>query len=432
MTDPISRRTFLATSALTAGTVATGAAPRPHARPRRAGPNEQIVLGFIGTGGMGRGLIDRFKGFDDVRIAAVCDVFEAHALEAVSATGASPDVYNDFRRVLDRDDIDAVVVATPDHWHAIPTINACQAGKDVYCEKPLAWSIGEGALVAKASEKYQRVTQMGNLIHATDNYHRIVEIVQSGCLGKIAKTRVWMTRPADDDLGNPSNTAPPAGADYDFWLGPAPDRSFNPNRFTFSWRYFWDYGGGYLSDFVCHLADPILWGMKANAPESVVAAGGRYVFDDNAETPDTLEVVYTFPETWQLVWSLQSAAPHGLRGRSSGIEFVGTKGTLHGHYDDYVILPNDGEEIEEPEPFLPRSVGHHREWLDHIKSRELCSCNFRYGHDLSAVGHLGNIALRTGTALNWDHANERITNNESANAFLFRSEYRKPWTLPEV
>ncbi|RUL89784.1 Gfo/Idh/MocA family protein [Tautonia sociabilis] len=435
MTDPISRRNFLASSALAAGAMAagTGTGPAVGASPRRRrpGPNEQVVLGFIGTGGMGRGLINRFKDFDDVRIAAVCDVYEPHALEAVSVSGASPEVYSDFRRVLDREDIDAVVVATPDHWHAIPTILACQAGKDVYCEKPLAWSIGEGARVADASEKYRRVTQMGNLIHATDNYHRIAEIVQSGCLGKISKARVWMVRSADDDLGNPPDGTPPAGADYTMWLGPAPERPFNPNRFTFRWRYFWDYGGGYLSDFVCHLVDPVLWGMKTTAPETIVASGGRFVLEDNGETPDTMEVVWGFPG-WQLVWSQQTDAPHGFRGRSAGIEFVGTKGTLHGHYNDYVILPNPGEEVIEPEPFLPRSQGHHREFIDKIKSRELCSCNFRYGHELSALGHMGNIALKTGSALKWDAKAGRFSNSDEANTHLFRPEYRAPWTLPEV
>ncbi|QDV38113.1 Gfo/Idh/MocA family protein [Tautonia plasticadhaerens] len=436
MTDPISRRNFLASSALAAGSLAAGASAaagtRPHPRPGRPGPNEQIVLGFIGTGGMGRGLINRFKSFDDVKIGAVCDVYEPHALEAVSASGQSPDVYGDFRRVLDRDDLDAVVVATPDHWHAIPTIMACQAGKDVYCEKPLAWSIGEGGRVAKASEKYGRVTQMGNLIHATDNYHRIAELVQSGGLGKVTKARVWMARSAQDDIGSPPNGQPPSGCNYDMWLGPAPERPFNPNRFTFNWRFFWDYGGGFLSDFVCHLVDPVLWGMKATAPELVVAGGGRYVLDDNGETPDTLEVIYKFPEKWDLVWSLQSDAPHGFHGRGAGVEFVGTKGTLHGHYDDYTIIPNPGEEVVEPEPFLPRSQGHHREWLDKIKTRELCSCNFRYGHQLSAIGHMGNIAFRTEKALKWDAEAERFTNAEEANAYLFREQYRKPWALPEV
>ncbi len=203
----------------------------------QAPASESIVLGFIGVGGMGSGLLNTFKKFPNVRVAAVCDVYEKHALRAQSAAEGKPEVYHDFRKVLDRKDIDAVVIATPDHWHAIPTILACQAGKDVYCEKPLTHRIVEGRAVVAAAEKSKRITQMGNLIHAGENYHRVVEIVRSGILGKISKTRVWMA--ADrSGLGKPADCDPPSGCDYDFWLGPAPQHAFNPNRFTFNWRWY--------------------------------------------------------------------------------------------------------------------------------------------------------------------------------------------------
>jgi len=431
MRPPISRRTFLGAS--TAGLAAGSASviPRP-ARARPIGANERITLGFIGTGGMGRGLINRFKQFDDVAIAAVCDVYEQHARQAASAAASDPVVFKDFRRLIDRDDLDAIVVATPDHWHAIPTILACQAGKDVYCEKPLAWCVEEGSRIVRAARKHDRVTQMGNLIHATENYHRVAEVLQSGCLGRVTKARVWMARNDQDFLGRPADTEPPSGCDYDFWLGPAPKRPFNPNRFTFNWRYFWDYAGGLLADFVCHLVDPIHWGLRATAPQRIAGTGGRFALDDHGETPDTFDVTYLYAGGWQLVWSLQSRAPHGFHGRSAGLEVAGTKGTLHAHYNDYVILPNPGETIEEPEPFLPRSVGHHREWLDAIKTRARCSCDFGYGHELTNVGHLGNIAIRTGKTLEWDADAERVTNDEAANDYLNRSEYRAPWRLPEV
>ena len=241
------------------------------------------MLGFIGVGGMGTGLINTFKEFPEVEIAAVCDVYEPHLRRAQSAAGGTPETYGDFRRVLDRKDIDAVVIATPDHWHGIPTILACQAGKDVYCEKPLAHRIQEGRAMVQAAEKYKRVTQMGNLIHAGENYHRVVEIVRSGVLGKISQTRVWMA--ADrSGLGRPADGSPPAGCDYDFWLGPAPARPFNPNRFTFNWRYFWDYGGGILTDFCCHIVDLVHWAMDVDAPRTISAVGGRYALDDNARS----------------------------------------------------------------------------------------------------------------------------------------------------
>jgi predicted dehydrogenase len=435
------RREFLAASALAA---AAQDAPKPagpgRTEPAGAGkalrvpPSEKITLGFIGTGGMGTGLINTFKGFPQVQIAAVCDVHEPHRLRAQSASGGSPEAYGDFRRFLDRKDIDAVVIATPDHWHAIIAIMACQAGKDVYCEKPLAHRIQETRAMVTAADKARRVTQMGNLIHAGKNYHRVVEIVRSGVLGKITKTRVWMA--ADRrGLGRPADGPPPPGCDYDFWLGPAPLRSFNPNRFTFNWRYFWDYGGGILMDFCCHIVDLVHWAMDVDAPRTISAVGGRYALDDNAEVPDTLEVAYEYQkgdDKFLMVWSQTDANPHGIEGQGLGIMFQGTEATLVADYEHYRIIPTKkGGKIDEPPVTLPRSVGHHREWLDAIKSRSQCSCHFDYGHRLTSVGHLGNISLWTGEKLRWDPVAERITNHESANQFLTK-EYRKPWTLPVV
>jgi predicted dehydrogenase len=402
-------------------------------KPGPAPASESIVLGFIGVGGMGTGLLNIFKGFPDVRVAAVCDVYNPHLRRAQSAADGKPETYSDFRKLLDRKDIDAVVVATPDHWHAIPTIMACQAGKDVYCEKPLTHRIAEGRAVVTAAEKYKRVTQMGNLIHAGENYHRVVEIVRSGALGRITKTRVWMA--ADrSGLGKPADCEPPAGCDYDFWLGPAPKRPFNPNRFTFNWRWFWDYGGGLLTDFCCHIVDPIHWAMEVEAPKTIAASGGRFGLADNAETPDTLEVVYEYEKDGKdflLVWSHTDANTHGIEDMGQGIMFQGTDATLVTNYNTHRIIAAKGRTIPEVPRTMPRSVGHHREWLDAIKTRVQCSCNFAYGHRLSSVGHLGNIALWTGEKLKWDGETERFTNHPEANRFLTK-EYRKPWSLPAV
>ncbi len=432
MTHPQpNRRSFLAASALAAsswnaGSRANSDDPRP-----KTSANDSITLGFIGVGGMGSGLLNIFKGHPDVRVAALCDVYEPHLQRAKAAAGGSPETYEDFRRVLDRKDVDAVVIATPDHWHAIPTILACQAGKDVYCEKPLAYRIGEGRAVVEAAKKHDRITQMGNLIHAGETYHRIVETVQSGVLGKITKCRAWMASQSRA-LGKPADSDPPVGCDYDLWLGPAPKRAFNANRFTFNWRYFWDYAGGQLCDFVCHLVDPIHWAMKVEAPVTIAATGGRYATDDNAETPDTLEVVYHYKEGFDLVWSQIGNNAHGFEGRGAGIEFQGTNGTLHGHYNDFKVVAENGKTIKLPRSSLPRPASHHREWLDAIKSRRPTSCHFEYGHQISNVGHLGNISLWTGEKLVWDPRAERIVNHPDANKHLFREEYRAPWTLPKI
>jgi len=445
------RREFLAAGALAAASQADGkertggraepsqtgnkdqARDQAKSEPKPVAPGEKVVLGFVGVGGMGTGLLEIFKKFPDVAIAAVCDVYEPHARRAQSAAGGTPEVYGDFRRLLDRKDIDAVVIATPDHWHGITTILACQAGKDVYCEKPLAHRIQEGRAMVQAAGKYKRVTQMGNLIHAGENYHRVVEIVRSGVLGKISKTRVWLA--ADrSGMGRPQDGPPPAGCDYDFWLGPAPRRSFNPNRFTFNWRYFWDYGGGILTDFCCHIVDLVHWAMDVDAPRTISATGGRYALADNAEVPDTLEVTYEYEKGDQkflMVWSQTDASSHGLENQGLGIMFQGTEATLVASYNTYRIIPEKGGKIEEPTRSLPRSAGHHREWIDALKTRAQCSCHFGYGHRLTTVGNLGNISLWTGEKLKWDPVAERIVNHPEANQHLTK-EYRKPWNLPNV
>ena len=432
MTDRTSRRDFLAASsaALALGGVASSA--RAQDQPQKAvGANEKIVLGFIGVGGMGSGLLNIFKAMPDVEVGAVCDVYEPHALKAKAAAGGTPEVFRDFRQLLDRKDIDAVVVATPDHWHAIPSILACQAGKDVYCEKPLAHLVPEGRAMVTAAEKNKRVTQMGNLIHAGENFHRVAEIVQSGVLGKISKTRVWMN---DDKpgIGSPPDGPAPTGLDYDFWLGPAPAHAYNPNRSHFNWRYFWDYGGGVLGDFVCHLVDLVHWSMGVDAPETVAAIGGKYVLDDNTETPDTLEAIFHYAKGFDMVWTQTDASSHGFEGKKQGIEFQGRNATLFATYGTFQIFAENGRKIELPGPTLPRSVGHHREWLNAIKTRAQCSCHFEYGHRLATVGHLGNATLRTGAMLRWDREAERVTNNEEANRILAGPEPRSPWTLPAV
>jgi predicted dehydrogenase len=435
------RREFLASTALAAATQGDakapaekrGQSPRAKSEPARVAPSEKVVLGFIGVGGMGSGLINIFKKFPDVAIAAVCDVYEPHLRRAQSSSGGTPETHSDFRKVLEHKDLDAVVIATPDHWHGITTIMACQAGKDVYCEKPLAHRIDEGRAMVRAAEKYKRITQMGNLIHAGENYHRVVEIVRSGVLGKISKTRVWMA--ADrSGLSRPRDGQPPAGCDYDFWLGPAPTRPFNPNRFTFNWRYFWDYGGGILTDFCCHIIDLVHWAMDVDAPQTVSAVGGRYALDDNCEAPDTLEVTYEYQKGDQkflMVWSQTDANAHGLENKGLGIMFQGTEATLVADYHSYRIIAEKGRKIDEPLKSLPRSVGHHREWLDAIKTRAQCSCHFGYGHRLTTVGSLGNISLWTGEKLAWDPVKERIINHPDANQYLTK-DYRKPWLLPSV
>jgi predicted dehydrogenase len=429
MKEP-TRREFLVASSATAVSALGGPAVAG-----RAPASESITLGFIGVGGMGSGLLNIFKKMPDVRVAAVCDVDESHLARAKSSADGKPEAYGDFRRVLDRKDIDAIVVATPDHWHAIPTILGLQAGKDVYCEKPLSFRIGEGRAMADAAANHKRVTQMGNLIHAGDNYRRAVEIVRSGVLGPIFRANVWMAGGARP-VGNSSDSAPPSGLDYDFWLGPAPKRPYNASRSHFNWRYCWDYGGGVLTDFVCHIVDLVHWAMEVDAPSTISATGGRFATGDVGETPDTLEVTYHYPKDkhgFTMVWTQTDRSPYAHENKHPGIMFQGTEGTLVADYGSCKIIPNaKGGKIDPPPKSIPSSVGHHREWLDAIKSRGPTSCHFEYGHRLSSVGHLGNIALWTGETLKWDAEAERVTNHPEANAHIWRHEYRGPWSIPKA
>jgi predicted dehydrogenase len=428
----ISRRHFIHSSA--AG-FATAIATTARAQKRPVAAAEKINLGVIGCGGMGNSNMREVQSQKDVNIVALADVDQqhlGHTMAAARAAKHKPTGYHDYRKLLDRQDLDGVIIATPDHWHAITSIHAMQAGKDVYCQKPLTHNLHEGQVMVQAARKYQCVTQMGNQVHATENYHRVVEIVQSGVLGDISLIRVWLAENRfPDGRGTAVTGQPPAELDYDFWLGPAPKRPYTKLRSHFTWRYFWDYGGGHFLDFVCHLHDLVHWGMQVNAPLAIAAAGGKSMIEDDSTTPNTLLATYEYPE-FLVEWSMTGTNAHGLEGRGAGVMFHGTQATLHCHYGDFKILPKGKDQpIELPEKSLTRSPGHERQWLDRIKTRELCDCDFEYGHRLTSVGHLGNIAYRTGEKIKWDAEAERVTNHPQANDFLTR-EYRVPYILPEA
>ncbi|MBI5085764.1 MAG: Gfo/Idh/MocA family oxidoreductase [Acidobacteria bacterium] len=397
-------------------------------------PSDRIRVGFIGLGGMGTGRLNGFMKHPDVVAAAVCDLDSTHLSRATALVektqGHKPAAYHDFRKLLDDKDIDAVMVATPDHWHALPLIHACQAGKDVFVEKPLSYSIGEGRAMVNAARRNKRVTQMGNHIHNDlPNYRRVVEIVKSGMLGKI--NRVYCSLASGSKgIGNPPDSAPPAELDYDFWLGPAPKRPYNPSRSHLNFRYFWDYSGGVFIDFWCHFTDVAYWALDLTAPRSVAAAGGRWTAGDNAETPDTIEVLYDFPEL-VLSWTVHPNGRPGYDHMGSSVIFEGTQATLVTNYSKHEIWIKGKQELNftRPPQSIPDSPGHIREFLDSIKSRQLTTCDVAYAHRLNKGGLLGNIAFRTGERIYWDDAKERIIGNPRADKQYVTRRYRKPWKL---
>ncbi|MEN6604608.1 MAG: Gfo/Idh/MocA family oxidoreductase, partial [Bryobacteraceae bacterium] len=309
---------------------------------RILGANDRIRLGQIGCGGMGSGDLATFLLYDDVECVVCCDVDDEMIGKTLKRNAArlakQPDVVKDFRRVIERKDVDALIVSTPDHWHALPTIYGFEAGKDVYVQKPLAVTIGEGRAMLEAAKRYKRVAQMGTQWRFGPHYKEAVEFVQSGKLGKIRQVRAWAYLDWVGGIGNPPDGDPPAGVDYNMWLGPAPKRPFNKNRYHFNWRWFWDYGNGLMSDWGVHLINIGMWAMGYNPPKTITSTGGKMVVDDNTETPDTQTAVYEFP-TYTFIWEHQMLGGVGIGGRPHGLCFSGGEGTLFVDASGFEVIP---------------------------------------------------------------------------------------------
>jgi predicted dehydrogenase len=421
------RRTFLRSS-FTAPALAAGA--------RAFAPSDRVRIGLIGCGGISVADTNAFLAHPGCEIVAVCDVDDAQIEKTLSRLEKlghqRPDAVKDFRRVVDRRDIDVCLICTPDHWHALPTIAACRSGKDVYVEKPLATSIGEGRAMGDAAREHGRVCQMGTHWRSGEHYREAVEMVRQGKIGKVRQVRCWAYLDWIRDIGTPAEGPVPPGVDYDMWLGPAPERPFNPNRFHFNFRWFWDYAGGLMTDWGVHLLNLALWAMGPEWPRSVFSSGGKYVLQDNSETPDTQITVYDFP-SYTLIWEHQVQCGLGPDRREHGVAFTGTEATL--------ILDSSGwEVIAEPKKRgmveMKRQsradervrAEHARNFLESVKSRQAPVENLEIGHHVSTVAHLGNLALRSKNRIEWDAGAERVINNEAASKFVTRP-YRAPWKL---
>jgi predicted dehydrogenase len=433
--NTVSRRRFIQRSSIAIGALPLfGGLVLPNSV-RAAAVSEKIRVGLIGCGGMGKGDLATFFLNPEVECPVVCDVDDKQIAEAIKLVqekrNSTPEAVKDFRRVLDRKDVDVLLIATPDHWHALPTVLGCQAGKDIYVEKPLATSIAEGRAMVEAAQRHNRVVQMGAHRRSSPTYKQAVEIVSSGKLGKVGLARAWAYLDWIRPIGNPPDGESPAGVDYDMWLGPAAKRKFNPNRFHFNFRWFWDYAGGLMTDWGVHLIQVLLWGMGPEFPKAVMSSGGKYVLEDNSETPDTQITVYDFP-SYTLVWEHKVGVGLGLNNRPWGMSFTGTEGTLIINDSGCEIVREPSKDTLEAKKFRggedPRPA-HVRNFLDCVKSRQQPVENLEVGHHISTVAHLGNIALRSGKKILWDAANERVTNDAEANR-LVSVNYREPWSLP--
>lgn len=430
-----SRRTFLRRSSLAACALPLAGGLVVSPTGRAAAASDKVRVGLIGCGGMGKGDLATFFLNAEVDCPVICDVDDAQLAEGVKLVqekrNHAPDTVKDLRRVLERKDIDAVLIATPDHWHAMATVLACQAGKDVYVEKPLALTIAEGRAMIEAAQRHQRVCQMGAQRLSSPTYAQAVDLVKSGKLGKVGLVRAWAYLDWIKPIGTPADGPAPSGVDYNQWLGPAPQRAFNSNRFHFNFRWFWDYAGGLMTDWGVHLIQVLLWAMGPEPPKAVMSSGGKYVLQDNSETPDTQITVYEFP-TYTLVWEHKVGVGLGLYNRPWGMSFTGTEGTLVINDGGWEVLREPTKDALEPRKYPggadPRPA-HVRNFLDCVKSRQAPVENLAVGHHVSTVAHLGNIALRTGRRVVWDAQAEKVVDDPKADA-LVGPTYRAPWKLP--
>jgi predicted dehydrogenase len=430
----LNRRRFLYSSAL-----ATAAAlgPRAIAAPKRRelSPNEKLNIAVIGAGG--RGATD-IAELSTENIVALCDVNEKH-LDAAAAKLPNAKKYIDFRKLYDESkDFDAVVVATTEHTHAFAVLPALKLGKHVYCEKPLAHNVWECRLLAEEAAKAKVVTQMGTQMHATDNFRRVVELVQSGSIGPVRDAHVWVSR-AWGDGNRPAESAPvPPSLHWDLWLGPAPERPFHPSYIEGQprWYKYWDFGGGTLPDLGSHWNDMAFWALKLRHPLTIEAHGPP----PNPETaPASYHISYEYGARGdmppvKLTWYQGTDKPSLYTDKqipqwNDGVLFIGDKGMLLANYHKHMLLPEQKfADFKHPDPFIPNSIGHWKEWVDACKTLKPTTCSFDYAGPLTEANHLGNVAYRTGTKIEWDAAKLKAKNCSDA-APLIRTEYRKGWKL---
>ncbi len=429
MQHRISRRQWLTQTAAIGALAAVG----PRAWATRQGPNEKLNIGIIGTSGRALGNIEGVQGEN---IVAVCDI-DDKLVDIASGRFPKAKTFADFRKLIEMPGLDAVVISTADHTHAPAAALALRAGKHVYCEKPLTHTVHEARTLAKLAAEAKVATQMGTQIHATDNYRRVVELVQAQAVGPIRAVHVWLGAAKWAGGERPITAEPvPPSLHWDLWVGPAPMRAYHSTYLPANWRRWWDFGNGTMGDMACHFMDLPFWALDLRHPTKVVADGPK---PHPETTPDWLTVRYEFPARGALppvalTWydgqkRPEVLAENGVKGYSNGVLFVGDKGAIVADYDHVTLLPQDQySDFKAPAPSIPRSIGHHAEWIAACKDGRPTTCNFDYSGALTEAVLLGNVSFRTGSALDWDAANLKATNCPAADEFIQRAS-RPGWTL---
>jgi predicted dehydrogenase len=412
-------------------------------------------MGYIGVGNRGDQVHTAFLEYGDCQTVAVCDLRDDYMDFAVKKSRATPKKYKEYKKLLEDQDVDAVVIATPDHWHALQFIDACEAGKDVYIEKPLSLTVVEGRKMVETAERTRRVVQVGTQRRSAQVVQAAVEFVRSGALGQVTVARCYdIQNEWPNGIGNPSDGPPPSEWEWDQWLGPAPKVPYNPNRTYYKFRWFYNYSGGQLTNFGVHLVDTIRWCLNLASPRKVTAIGGKYAVKDNRDIPDTLEVLWEYdgPTLVAFAQINANAAPGNLQ--DAEMELRGTKATMYIHQDRWEVVPEGTTEMikfalnpldrvaprayaRSKKPSAERKVvkgsvwadnAHARNFLDCVKSRAKCNADILTGHISTSACLIANIAHKTESTLKWDAGAERFTNNPDANRFL-HYPYRAPYRL---
>jgi predicted dehydrogenase len=423
----MNRRNFLRS----AGMIAAAAGRAPAA-------SDKINIAVMGVRGRGRNLTGVFCGLPDVNVSYFCEVDPRvipRAAKIVADAGRpQPKVISDIRRALDDKSIDAVVIATPDHWHAPATILACDAGKDVYVEKPASHNLREGRLMIEAARRNQRIVQLGTQSRSRASTQRAIEYIRSGKIGKVLAAKAWDVQ-LRENIGHKSDSAVPAGLDYDTWMGVAPALPFNENRFHYNWHWNWNYGTGDAGNDGIHQLDMARWALGVDAPIAASGSGGKLFFDDDQQTPDTINVSYRYPGNKMLLFEMRIWCPYGMDGQDNGVAVYGSDATVHiGRWErawGYKIFDAKGKLVSKEEEGKddPHGDTHARNFVNCVKSRQAPNAEIEVGHTSTIHCHLANIVVRTGRNLQFDTATETIVGDAEANKLL-RRQYRKHWATP--
>lgn len=430
------RRHFIKNASVVA--LAAGLPLEAIARMRKTvSPNDKIQVGVIGVNGMGFSDLKAFLKNSEVECVALCDiddsVYAKRADELEKAGFKKPAFFKDYRKMLESKDIDVVIIGTPDHWHCLQLIHAVEAGKDVYVEKPIGNSIYEINAMANAVKRHKRTVQVGQWQRSQPHFVDAMNYLHSGKLGRVRTTKTWAYLDWKGEVPVVPDSAAPPGVDYNMWLGPAPMRPFNANRFHFSFRWFWDYAGGLMTDWGVHLIDYILYGLNADTPRSVMALGGKMAFPHDAmETPDTMHAIYDFGD-FTMQWEHTIGIGNGFYGKAQGISYIAENGTLVLTRQGWEVIPekDKAEKItveKGPESGLDL---HAINFLTCLKNKtpEKLNASIEIGRKVATVAQMGNIAYRTGERVYWDNDKHRFT-SKAANK-LIKPVYHNGWELPK-